>query len=324
MVTQLIRKAISGALPTWRNCSSLTADSIFLRPSGGSGWNSMPTGCLIRVRIIRCAESSGLRLQELTVIGTAAVVTASAANEHTASLTCTRAAINSALFVFIKKDHLLQHPAMFNKNINEINRQAWLEANPRRCCPRVRASSMPGPVNSKTVNTAATCTMSRRTSASTKVRAGGAPDEGLQTQAGITSRIDLVSDITAIPAPDASFDAILCSEVLEHVPEPTHALDEFARLLKPGGKLILTAPFASFVHMAPYHYCNGFCRYWYEHHLPRGRLQHRATWSPTATGTPACRKSPASAAWNASVATGAGRWLTVTPVGRALFQTSRQ
>ena len=65
-----------------------------------------------------------------------------------------------------------------------------------------------------------------------------------------------------------SFDAILCSEVLEHVPEPTHALDEFARLLRPGGTLILTAPFASLVHMAPYHYCSGFSRYWYEHHLP--------------------------------------------------------
>jgi ubiquinone/menaquinone biosynthesis C-methylase UbiE len=91
--------------------------------------------------------------------------------------------------------------------------------------------------------------------------------EGLHTRGWDTKRIDLVSDITSIPAPDSSFGAIFCSEVLEHVPEPTHALDEFNRLLKPGGKLILTAPFGSNVHMAPYHYCTGFSKYWYEHHL---------------------------------------------------------
>jgi SAM-dependent methyltransferase len=98
--------------------------------------------------------------------------------------------------------------------------------------------------------------------------AGGShPQEGLQSRAWDTSRIDLVSDITAIPAPDTSFDAVLCSEVLEHVPEPTHALDEFARLLKPGGVLILTAPFSSITHQAPYHFCTGFSKYWYQHHL---------------------------------------------------------
>jgi ubiquinone/menaquinone biosynthesis C-methylase UbiE len=97
---------------------------------------------------------------------------------------------------------------------------------------------------------------------------GVAVYEGLQRENWDTSRIDIVSDITMIPVPDASFDAILCSEVLEHVPDPTQALDEFARLLKMDGKLILTAPFSSLVHMAPYHYCSGFSRYWYEHHLP--------------------------------------------------------
>lgn len=96
----------------------------------------------------------------------------------------------------------------------------------------------------------------------------GARDEGLQNESWDTSRIDVVSDIASIPLPDGSFDAILCSEVLEHVPEPTHALDEFARLLRPSGRLIVTAPFASMVHMAPYHFCSGFSRYWYEHHLP--------------------------------------------------------
>ena len=98
--------------------------------------------------------------------------------------------------------------------------------------------------------------------------ATGAGD-GLHNSAWDTSRIDLVSDITDIPAPDASFDAILCTEVLEHVPEPTRALDEFERLLRPKGVVILTVPFASLVHQAPYHYCSGFSKYWYIYHLEK-------------------------------------------------------
>lgn len=91
---------------------------------------------------------------------------------------------------------------------------------------------------------------------------------GFQTGSWDTSKIDIVCDIVNIPEPDASFDAILCSEVFEHLPDSLKALDEFVRLLKPGGKLIITAPFASLVHFAPYHYATGYSRYWYEHHLP--------------------------------------------------------
>jgi SAM-dependent methyltransferase len=90
---------------------------------------------------------------------------------------------------------------------------------------------------------------------------------GLQTGEFDYGNLDIISDICAIPAPDNSFDAILCTEVLEHVPHPEAALRELVRLLKPGGNLILTAPFISFTHFAPYHFCTGFSRYFYEHHL---------------------------------------------------------
>jgi SAM-dependent methyltransferase len=80
---------------------------------------------------------------------------------------------------------------------------------------------------------------------------------------------DLICDIASIPEPDASFDAILCTEVLEHVPDPIVVLNELCRLLKPGGKLILTVPFCSFTHFAPYHFSTGLSRYWYLEHLKR-------------------------------------------------------
>lgn len=81
--------------------------------------------------------------------------------------------------------------------------------------------------------------------------------------------IDYVCEITAVPLPDRSLDAIVCTEVLEHVTDPMDVLREFSRLLKPGGKLFLSAPLLSYLHMEPYHYYGGFTHYWYKHWLPR-------------------------------------------------------
>jgi SAM-dependent methyltransferase len=97
---------------------------------------------------------------------------------------------------------------------------------------------------------------------------GTGDHRGLHTGQWRQAGLDLVSDITAIPEPDGSFDAVLCTEVLEHLPEPTKALRELARLLRQGGHLILTAPFISMTHMAPFHYCTGFSSYFYGHMLP--------------------------------------------------------
>lgn len=92
-------------------------------------------------------------------------------------------------------------------------------------------------------------------------------NQGLHTNTWDTKKIDIVCDITNIPQPDKSFDVILCSEVFEHLPDPLSALKEFSRLLKPGGILIVTAPFNSLVHFAPFHFYSGFSRYWYDHHF---------------------------------------------------------
>ncbi len=91
---------------------------------------------------------------------------------------------------------------------------------------------------------------------------------GLQTQNWDNSKLNIVSDITKIPEPDNSFDAIMCIEVFEHLPAPIEAIREFSRLLKKNGVLIITAPFCSLTHFAPYHFYSGFNKFFYEKHLP--------------------------------------------------------
>ena len=90
---------------------------------------------------------------------------------------------------------------------------------------------------------------------------------GYQNQDWDTSRIDIVSDISTIPVADSSFDAVLCISVLEHVPDPISAIREMARIIRPRGKIIVTAPFANITHQAPFHFYTGFPRYFYEKHL---------------------------------------------------------
>jgi len=168
----------------------------------------------------------------------------------------------------------LRNQLIFYRNINEESRQIWLTKTLSALPEGLRIlDAGAGELRNRPL-----CDHLIYVSQDFCQYDGEGDGKGLQKGQWDTSRIDIVCDINTIPEPDASFDAILCSEVFEHLPDPTKALDEFARLLKPGGTLILTAPFASLVHFAPYHYCSGFSSYWYEHHLTqRGFLIEELT-----------------------------------------------
>ncbi len=97
---------------------------------------------------------------------------------------------------------------------------------------------------------------------------GQGDNKGLQSGKWDRKNLQIVCDIVDIPEPDASFDAIMCTEVFEHLPNPVLAIKEFSRLLRKGGHLIITAPFCSLTHQSPYHFYTGFNRYFYEKHLP--------------------------------------------------------
>ncbi len=88
-----------------------------------------------------------------------------------------------------------------------------------------------------------------------------------QSLHGGPSDFDILAAADAIPLEDESLDAILCTQVLEHLPNPADTLAEFHRLLKPGGRLFLTAPLVWEEHEKPY----DFFRY------TRSGLEHLLT-----------------------------------------------
>jgi SAM-dependent methyltransferase len=66
--------------------------------------------------------------------------------------------------------------------------------------------------------------------------------------------VDVVGDIHDIPKSDATFDTIICTEVLEHCHDPQRAVDEIGRVLRPGGVCVLSTRFLYPYHGAPKDY----------------------------------------------------------------------
>ncbi len=70
----------------------------------------------------------------------------------------------------------------------------------------------------------------------------------------------VVADATALPFKTASFSQVVCSEVLEHLPDDREALRQMAQVLQPAGELLLTFP---------HRHCYFACDDRYVHHYRR-------------------------------------------------------
>jgi len=80
----------------------------------------------------------------------------------------------------------------------------------------------------------------------------------------ITKRPDVQADAAHVPFEDSCFDAVICSELLEHVPDPPSVLREGHRVLEAGGILLMCVPFLSRIHGDPYDYGRYTDHYWRE------------------------------------------------------------
>jgi SAM-dependent methyltransferase len=69
----------------------------------------------------------------------------------------------------------------------------------------------------------------------------GAMSSGGELEAGGSGRA-VGADALRLPFPDATFDRIIASEVMEHIPDDAAAAAELARVLRPGGTIAVTVP----------------------------------------------------------------------------------
>jgi SAM-dependent methyltransferase len=79
-------------------------------------------------------------------------------------------------------------------------------------------------------------------------------DSGVGDSSWDYSLVDVHGDLSAIPVASNSVDLVLSIQVLEHVVSPAQIVAEMYRVLKPGGKIIMTAPQGWHEHQQPHDY----------------------------------------------------------------------
>ncbi len=103
-----------------------------------------------------------------------------------------------------------------------------------------------------------------------------------------------VCDLASIPVDSARFEAIVFNQVMEHLPRPLAVLREFHRVLKPGGRMICTAPLFYEEHEQPYDFYR-YTQFGWRHLLGESGFEiERLDWMEGYFGTVAYQLQTAS------------------------------
>jgi SAM-dependent methyltransferase len=87
---------------------------------------------------------------------------------------------------------------------------------------------------------------------------------GLHSASWAYPEHDFQCDILDIPD-SVHADYVLCTEVLEHVPDPIRVFEKLSKIVSSDGYLIITVPFSSLMHQAPYWFQAGLSPFWFEY-----------------------------------------------------------
>lgn len=89
-------------------------------------------------------------------------------------------------------------------------------------------------------------------------------DPGLQDAEWTYPKHLINCDILEIPE-IKKYDVVLCTEVLEHVPDPVRTFEKLCNLVNYQGYVLISVPFLSLMHQSPYWFSSGLSPFWFEY-----------------------------------------------------------